>query len=628
MISRLKVFCNNWLNSLSLRFRLVLSFASLILIFMCVGLYNYSTIGNIKAKTANQTVEANKVLEAVKVKLEVEDLSLFLAGFLLSKDVGMKQEYENRVKSLKDNIESIGKNASSPEERKWIAQLGTTLTEYAGVFDQAETIINDKKLTPIEVNNGMERLYKASQLHKEFVFETLEKFIQKFSNDSNFAKTESDKMLSFTGSISMVVPIIVFVLALIVAYLLVRSFTRPIKELQTIMNRISQGDLSHTINTNRKDELGKLSQSFNIMIRQVRDMLTNTRTIASSLSGHSQQFHRFSQETAAANTSILHAIEEISSGADQQAKQSETSTHIISDLENEIQEISNFAQSMQLTSSMAEQNTVMGKDSVNALSAAAADTEQRVSQVVQAMQALAASSAEIGNIINTITEISTQTNVLSLNAAIEAARAGAYGRGFSVIAEEVRVLSQQSNDSAKHISSIIKGLQSQISDLEAQLGETKHVMLNQNTRMESTMTAFSAIQSSMLEVSTQISSVNGKVDAISSKNKELIQSVQHVAAIAEETAAGVEEVNCTYIQQDVSIRQIADQAEDINQLSQQLFGQISKFIIDTDEETPSSDTAEETKDIFGETKKKNDGERRRILRISLHRFKKAFDRKN
>lgn len=572
---------------LSLRLKLILSFTCLIMIFMSVGFYNYLQVDQIKTVSDQQTLEAGKELMGYKLKQEVEGLSLFLAGFLLSQDVSMKEEYTSRVTSLKKGIEEISSFASSADERKWKAQLDMTLTEYAGVFDQAEMFINDVSLSPLNVTKQMVRLYESSQLHKEFIFETIDKFINKFTNDSELAKAESESMLDRTATISIIVPLIMLLLALTIAIVLVRSFSRPIKELQKAVDRIAEGDLRYMIGSKRLDELGKLSQSFDRMVGQVRAMLTSTQTIAASLSGHSAQFRRFSQETAQANTSIVQAIEEISKGTDQQTQQSETSSNIIGELEQEIQDIWSYAQDMLQASKAAEQNTIAGTNSVNSLSDASIQTETRVNLAVEAMQAVASRSAQIGKIVDAITEIATQTNILSLNAAIEAARAGAYGKGFSVIAEEVRVLSQQTGESAKNINQIIQRLIQQINDLELQLSEAHRYLLDQNSKVDTTLSAFSSIQESMTNAAERANSVHTKVMIVRSKNKELIQSVQQVSAIAQETAAGVQEVNSASVQQDASIRDVAAQAEDIHRLSQELFGQISKFKIDAPEEDDS-----------------------------------------
>ena len=175
---------------------------------------------------------------------------------------------------------------------------------------------------------------------------------------------------------------------MVIAFLIITSFTRPISILQKAVARIAAGDLTHTINSTAKDELGQLSNSFDQMIKQVRLMLGATKGIASSLSAHSHEFHRFSQLTASANTDILKAIHEISSGADEQAMKTESSSVLIAELEAEIRDISAYTYEMKRSSDEAAVGTQQGTASVQALKASTAQSQLLLQKVDAAMQTL------------------------------------------------------------------------------------------------------------------------------------------------------------------------------------------------------------------------------------------------
>ena len=145
--------------------------------------------------------------------------------------------------------------------------------------------------------------------------------------------------------------------------------------MQKAVSRIAAGDLTHTINSTAKDELGQLSNSFDQMINQVRLMLGATKGIASSLSAHSHEFHRFSQLTASANSDILKAIHEISTGADEQAMKTESSSMLIAELEAEIRDISAYTNEMKRSSDEAAVGTQQGTASVQALKASTAESQ-------------------------------------------------------------------------------------------------------------------------------------------------------------------------------------------------------------------------------------------------------------
>jgi methyl-accepting chemotaxis protein len=200
------------------------------------------------------------------------------------------------------------------------------------------------------------------------------------------------------------------------------------------------------------------------------------------------------------------------------------------------------------------------------------------------------SSEHVGSISKAITDISAQTHVLALNAAIEAARSGAHGRGFSVIAEEVRKLAEETNLSSKRIAQIIAGLQERMSGLESAMRSAAAAATAQHAKVDETHAIFGMITLSMDRLSVQVNHIHEKIEAATNKTKTLVGAVHQVAAISEETAAGVEEVNSTSADQDASIRRIAEEAEEIRMLSQRLFTEISRFRIAEEDVEPAPTT--------------------------------------
>lgn len=234
------------------------------------------------------------------------------------------------------------------------------------------------------------------------------------------------------------------------------------------------------------------------------------------------------------------------------------------------------------TSQTANHNTRKGSESVIALREVSEHSRESVNKVYLALTKLSDQSKDISRITQSITNISNQTNILSLNAAIEAARAGAYGKGFAVIADEVRQLSDQTKESSVHISQIINELQAGMDEFQQYMLETKGNLEEQDQKVAETLSSFEAIDESIVEISKQIGQIHDKVDMTQTMNRRLAESVHNVAPIAEETAAGVQEVNASSVQQDNAIHDIARQAVEINEISQKLFKEINVFKINSD----------------------------------------------
>jgi methyl-accepting chemotaxis protein len=402
-----------------------------------------------------------------------------------------------------------------------------------------------------------------------------------YTQNVNNTLIASNKLVDSTVQISTLAIAAVILFSIMIAYFIISSFTKPVRRLQLAVHRIAEGDLRHQLNEKSTDELGQLSHNFDNMIVKVSEMLGQSRKIALSLADYSHSFEDFSKLTAVANSEIIKSIEEISHGAEQQAELSEKSAVLIYELDVEMNEIANYTNTMKTSGAMALEHTQIGAASVVALKEAAEHSDLKMDHISNTMEKLSESSSQIEKIVHTISEISTQTNVLALNAAIEAARAGVHGRGFSVIAEEVRLLSSETKASAGHIARLISSVQLLMMDAKQQTLEAKMSIHSQNIKVTETLESFQEMDTSTIEISSQMEQISLKVEQVKRKNDRLNETLQIVASIAEETAAGVQEVNSSSQQQDLAIRKIAEQAVEINGLSQDLFTEIDQFEIET-----------------------------------------------
>ncbi|GAB7056858.1 MULTISPECIES: methyl-accepting chemotaxis protein [unclassified Paenibacillus] len=564
---------------LSMKTKLIMTFSFITLLFAGVSVFNLWQVDSIKQHLQYQNEQTDKQKLALQLKQQANSLASIYAAYVLTKKPELIDTYNKEKEEFLRSVERMALTASNADERNWSAKLTNTSKEFAGTFDKAQQIVMNSSLQPQEMDLQLKSAHNESELFKDYIFEHVDLFNEAYNQYALTAVSSTHRQLNDSARFAVITTLLVTIISSITVFLLIRSFMKPIQRLQHAVMQVAEGDLRHKINRSSSDELGRLSQSFDEMIDRIKEMLSNTQTVASSLSRHSRSFHEFSRETAAANKDIVRAIQEISSGSEEQARFSENSAYIITETTREIRQITEYTVMMQRKSKEASSNTHTGSQVMEGLKSAAEQSEKVLHQVYLTMETLSRSSARIGKIVGSITEISAQTNVLALNAAIEAARAGVHGKGFSVIADEVRQLSAQTNESSKTITRIVQTLQAQISEMEASLNEMKLSFENQTGKINESMDAFMDIRLSMDELSDHIEQIHTLVSAAEDKNSKLASSVQHIAAIAQETAAGVEEVNSASQHQDSAIHRIASQSDDILSLAQQLFDEINRFKI-------------------------------------------------
>lgn len=582
---------------LSMKWKLILSFSAVVLFFLGVALYQNYKINQVEISMETQKMEMEKritVSTITQLLQEMNGVETSLAG---SSDLEFTQPFKDKQTKLMEELGKVKFEADSPASKE-LDQLHNQVGGYTGYFDGLVNTIKDEQLDPMAVLERIDELHTKALAMNKAMLETNEKLYTAAAENAEKAQDYSFDLLNLTSSMGTYAAILVFIFTIIIAVMLIRSFLNPINKLQAALRKIAEGDLRQQINSPYNDELGSLSHHFDHMVLRVREMLQHTQSVASSLATYSHSFQQSSSITAHTNQEIVSTIQEISVGAEQQAGQSEQSAGLIQELEREVHEITEYTEVMLSTSQTANHNTRKGSESVIALREVSEHSRESVNKVYLALTKLSDQSKDISRITKSITNISNQTNILSLNAAIEAARAGAYGKGFAVIADEVRQLSDQTKESSVHISQIINELQAGMDEFQQYMLETKGNLEEQDQKVAETLSSFEAIDQSIIEISKQIGQIHDKVDMTQTMNRRLAESVHNVAAIAEETAAGVQEVNASSVQQDNAIHDIARQAVEINEISQKLFKEINVFKINSDivDEIIAGDDSDSTGD--------------------------------
>jgi methyl-accepting chemotaxis protein len=566
-------------KNLSLKTKVILSFALIIAIITVVALYNLYRVEQIKEQFTVQNNNVEKQHSAMELKQKVQVLDVMTMGLAISRDSSITEKYMKEKDLFLELVQKIADSSSTREQRKWRAALITTSGEFAGNFDNISSIVSNSSLEEETRNQMLQQQYRMSQAHKTYIFELTDKYYEVFTQEVSASLQQSSNLLDYTVQMLIVAIIIVLLVSIMVTILFIRSFVGPIRKLQTAMKRIALGDLRVKINSDSNDELGQLSQSFDHMTDHMSQMLVSTQHIAESLTELSTAFELESRMTAAAGLEIVRAMDEISSGADQQAEQAEQSVIGINELEQDVMEISVITDRMKQLSKETTMNTSHGALSLKALSDSALQTEDRLHIMVTSLDTLAKLTREINKITNSINDISTQTNLLAVNATIEAAHAGEHGKGFAVIADQVRQLSVESKESSSNIFLLVQSLHKQMAVVQEKLSETGHSLDEQNSKIVQTSEAFNTIEQSAEHMAAAMTNIHTSVDHARIKNQSLVQSIHVVSGIAQETAAGVQEANSAASQQEAAVRKIADQAIKVNSLAQQLFLEIRRFQI-------------------------------------------------
>jgi methyl-accepting chemotaxis protein len=469
----------------------------------------YQTSARILNDIANVHANIYKIISWTNAKYDEKKIAAF-----------SKEQFDTIDKAAGNMKKIMAAKALSGEERKLYQTSLDLLGEYKkpveGVVDVAGSDLNAATMFMGTADDKFQVLNKNLQ-------ELLEL-------ENRLSKERYDSSLATFGRVSTVSVVVLFaavVLSLFISIFMAKLILAPIRRTIEVIKDVSTGDLTKKIDIVSYDEIGEMAGHFNVFVEKLHDAITH---VAKS-----------SNEVASAATTLDHATEEMASGVEEAVVQ--------------VSSVAAASEEMSKTSSEIAQNCVMAAKSseeanrsVNTGETVIKETitvmnriSDRVKESAEVIRSLGTRSDQIGQIVGLINDVADQTNLLALNAAIEAARAGEHGRGFAVVADEVRKLAERTSHATKEISDTIRAMQA----------ETKKAVSSMEDGVNEvgigTMEAAKSGEA-LKEILFQIGKVSGEINQIAvaseeetATTNEIATSIQQISQVMQKTAGRIQE---------------------------------------------------------------------------------------
>lgn len=554
--------------------KLNIAFYSIILLFCISVVISWINLGNIQEKSdeaLNNRIIQIKAVDQIRFDLAMQGLyarALVLKGDKESEEnlTLYQEELENEILNLSKMIRSDTMKGHLEVMKEYNNQF-KEISEKAvaaykmGSIEEATRIVNN------ELQTANEGILSAAVDMNEYQDKQLE-----------IIKQENEKAIQLSKETSFFVLVLSLIISIFLVMYVRRKITSPLKLVTNLANTVASGDFSQEdVAFKSKDEIGQLASVFNHMKNTLRSLIQNVQSNAQQLSAASQELSASTEEITATTEDVTKQVSATSELSRVSAMAAGESARATEETAAGVQRIAESTQILHHTSSEASETAIHGSEIIEHAKQQMTVINDSTNTVNELVQKLAKQTEEIGHITKVITDITDQTNLLALNAAIEAARAGEHGKGFAVVADEVRKLAEESKNSANSIVALTLEIKSDTENVEKAVSNSL-VSVDDGVKIISDAgQSFNAIVGAVNNMTTQIQEISATSEQISASAEEVSASVNEISNGAESASSNIDTIAAAMEEQVAMMEEIASVAVSVSDSAQELQKEVQKF---------------------------------------------------
>ncbi|WP_146551644.1 methyl-accepting chemotaxis protein [Rummeliibacillus sp. SL167] len=391
------------------------------------------------------------------------------------------------------------------------------------------------------------------------------------NDDYDTIQKNLENKISFIVTSVVIGSIALIIVAIIISIQMMRSITKPLKNLASHASQISQGNLNvELFKYAVKDEVGTLTTSFSLMVKQLKGLLFSIEKVSKEVEGFAKEIETDNGGLTQMSNQVAIATDELSVGFQTISEDLQEAVSLIEQVDLEL--LTNVERSQEVVT--------YGEESVEAIQSGQqvmviqqeliVKNKETMQQIEEATKLFVHYTSNIGDMAQTVSNIADQTNLLALNAAIEAARAGESGKGFAVVAEEVRKLAEESTKATSQIFEMVGLIQTGIVDISQSVTNGVTIANQQRQSMEEVNKTFDHIEKKVQGIATELTSLQSAIQQSKKRGTQVLQNVESISAVVEQSVAGGEEISASTAEQLTSFKKMGEKVTDLRQLTDDL----------------------------------------------------------
>ncbi|ERK29121.1 methyl-accepting chemotaxis protein [Clostridium intestinale] len=484
----------------------------------------------------------SKILVVNRIEPELsrivkEEVSGYGAGIILN---------EQGIIQIHTNNEFIGKKLSELDDNIGLADI-------------------EQKMIKGEVSSGE---YKLNNKDNMITYGRIKVIGWSFGQylDKQGIQQEVDELSKYFSALGGIVAVIGVLTALIIINLI----TRNLKKIDNHMTILSTGDLTKGVEENlkkRRDEVGDIANAINKTQQYISEIISLIKINSDSIDMKSENLSNISSKFVHSTENIAHAVEEVASGSDTQAQELTDTVEIVNKFGRELDKIVVQFEEINTRAVDIDEKAKKSNNSMEMVVQGLLELIVTFSEFKEKINSMDKNIKKVNEFTSLIKSISEQTNLLALNAAIEAAAAGDAGKGFGVVADEVRTLAEKSKTASNKIFEIASDLLKDTRNISSTSEKMNNEIVKQRETIDTSMTSFKEISSSIEEITPRINNVSRYVERLSSNKDDIVIKSENVASISQEISSLAQEISASMEEMKESSLDVSITSKDLKDMT-------------------------------------------------------------